>query len=708
MKRSTGIWILAFAFLFVFLAGCTCMVSGAGLWWLVNRQASELSQNVLPVGPAPLGPATSTPEVIRPTPSLPSKATATPQAIPGKPSETPEAASETPPTPPTEAPGALSLQDNLSILENAIVPVNDLIDLAERLEGKENLPRSLEAPPPAFEIGESRSFWVTDTNTNQNFQVQATLRYVTDHVYFWIDDRVSYNQRHLSELVDTFEAEIYPTNRDFFGSEWTPGVDADPHLYILYTTSLGGRVAGYFSPVDEYLPVVREDSNGHEMFLLSAEYLDLDEQYTYGVLAHEFQHMIHWYQDRNEESWMNEGFSELAAFLNGYYVGGADSIYTHEPDMQLTDWPSDNTTPHYGAAFLFMTYFLDRFGDQATQALVAEPANGMVSVDQVLAALAVEDPLRGAPIQADDVFADWVVASYLQDEQVGDGRYTYHNYPYAPDPSASEEIRTCPQEFATRDVSQYGADYISIRCRGDYTLEFEGSVQVGVLPADPYSGEFAFYSNRGDESDMTLTRSFDFREHSGPLTLSYWTWYDLEKDYDYLYLVASLDGEDWQILTTPSGTPEDPSGNSYGWGYNGFSGGGPAWIQEQVDISQFAGQEVLLRFEYVTDAAVNGEGFLLDDVAVPETGYFSDFEADYGGWEAAGFVRIQNGLPQTFRLALIRFGDTITVEHISLPADNAASIPLSIGGDVQEVVLVVSGTSRYTRQKAAYRFSIQP
>ena len=113
-----------------------------------------------------------------------------------------------------------------------------------------------------------------------------------------------------------------------------------------------------------------------------------------------------------------------------------------------------------------------------------------------------------------------------------------------------------------------------------------------------------------------------------------------------------------------------------------------------------------LHFEYITDAAVNGEGLLLDDIAVPEVGYYTDLEADAGGWEAAGFVRIRNLLPQTYRLALIKVGDTTEVEFIELSADNVADIPLEIGDEVDEVILVVTGTTRYTRQKAAYRFEI--
>jgi hypothetical protein len=603
------------------------------------------------------------------------------------------------------------IMETLTILENTIVPINDPIDLSRRLEGKTDLPVRIETAPRLLQTGERQTFWVINSDTNQHSQVPATLRYVTEHVYFWIQDGVTYKANELQNLVETFEDQIYPTNRAFFGSEWKPGVDNDPHLYILYTRGLGRNVAGYFSTADQYLPEVRKYSNGHEMFILSADRVNLGEEFAYSVLAHEFQHMIHWYLDRNEETWMNEGFSNLAAFLNGYYVGGHDIIYVRDPDMQLTDWPTDprRRTAHYGAAFMFMTYFLDRFGAPATQAVVAHPDNGMVSLDKVLTGLGVTDPLTGQIIQADNVFADWVIATFLQDPSVGDGRYNYHNYPSAPKTSPTEQIRRCPVDNQQRDVSQYGVDYIRITCPENFTLRFEGATSVGVLPEEPYSGDYAFYSNQGDESHMTLTRTFDFSDHNGPLTLSYWTWYDLEQDYDYLYLTASLDGETWQILDIPSGTTDDPSGNSYGMAYNGLSGSSPEWILEQVDLSQYAGKSVQIRFEYVTDAAVTGEGFLVDDISIPEIGYFTDFENDDGGWQAGGFVRIRNILPQFFRLSLIRIGDNgATVTTILLPAENLTEIPIRIGNDDREVILVVSGLTRFTRQKALYQFSIQP
>ncbi|MDP1780091.1 MAG: immune inhibitor A, partial [Anaerolineales bacterium] len=379
--------------------------------------------------------------------------------------------------------------------------------------------------------------------------------------------------------------------------------------------------------------------------------------------------------------------------------------YIQNPDMQLNTW-ADNSSPdfsaHYGSSFLYLTYFLDRFGKDATKALTSNPENDITSVDDTLADLNITDPQTGKLITADDVYMDWAIANLLQDESVGDGRYTYHNYPDAPRASATETISTCPQSTLTRDVHQYGVDYIAIECTGDFTLSFTGSTVTGLLPVDPYSGEYAFWSNKGDESDMTLTREFDFTSVSAPIELSFRTWYDIETDWDYVYVEVSENGENWQILTTPSGTGTDPSGNSYGWGYSGVTND---WIEEQVDLSGYAGKKVFVRFEYITDAAVNGEGFFLDDVQVEAAGYRSDFEADEGGWQAEGFVRVQNVLPQTFGLALILTSDS-SVTMIPLNEDQTAKIQLSLKSG-EKAYLVVSGTTRFTREPAGYQIEIR-
>jgi immune inhibitor A len=598
--------------------------------------------------------------------------------------------------------------ETLKLLENTIVPENDIAELACKFKSVCNIPPTLEPPARPYSIGAEQSFWVNNEDTHSYFQSTATLRYVTPHVYFWVENGVTYDQQDVENLVDAFENKIYPTDREFFGSEWTPGVDDDPHIYILYTSGLGSYVAGYYYSPDEYNPLVRQYSNAHEMFYINSSE-SLSDDYTYGTLAHEFQHMIHWYQDRNESSFMNEGFSELATFINGYDNGGFDRIYLTNPDsINLTDWSGStgDNTEHYGASFIFVTYFLDRFGEDITKALVHDQQNGLDSMDDVLAKNNVVDPLTNKVITADDFFLDWTVANYVQDKSVGDGRYAYHNYPAAPSTRATETISTCPLNTSTRTVNQYGVDYIRISCSGSFDLRFEGATSTRLLPADPHSGTYAFWSNKGDESDMTLTRQFDLANVSGQVQMTYWTWFDIEQDFDYLYVEASTDGQHWEILRTPSGTDSDPNGASYGWGYTGASDG---WKQELIDLSRYAGKKVSVRFEYLTDPAVNGEGLLLDDVAIPAIKYSTDFETEDASWQADGFARIENTVPQTFRLALITESSNGTnVQIISVAPDQSADIPLTIGQNgVKDVILVVTGTTRFTRELAPYQLTIR-
>lgn len=593
----------------------------------------------------------------------------------------------------------------LTTLRQAEVPIEDAIDLARRLKGSLTIETTVPAPKTIHKVGERAAFWVTDTHTNQSQQVWATLDYIGLHLYFWIADGITYAQDDVKKLSDTFDLKIYPTDREFFGSEWIPGVDDDPRLYVLYCRGLGTEIAGYFSSVDELPLAVHSYSNAHEMFKINADTTSLAKAYIYGTMAHEFQHMIHWNQDRNEEGWMNEGFSMLAQMINGYEIGGFDWIYLQNPNVQLNDWaprPQRNTA-HYGASFLFLAYFLDRFGEDATRALVADPANGLQSLDDVLARMNFKDPQTGRAVTADDVFADWVVTNYVQDAGVGDGRYQYHDYSQVPKAAVTEAISQCPLAPSKREMHQYAVNTLRITCPGRHTLDFNGSTSVKLVPADPYSGNFAFWSNKGDESDMTLTRPFDFSQVQGPIDLRYQVWYDLENDYDYAYVEASLDGQSWQILTSSTCTTQDTTGNNFGCGYNGQS---PGWVSESVDLSAFAGKQFWLRFEYLTDSMVNGEGLLLDDISIPQAGYFTDFEQDDGGWQAQGFVRVQNQLPQTFRLSLILKGQTTVVQAIELSPDQIASIPITIGEDIKEVVLVASGTSRFTRQDAFYQISI--
>jgi immune inhibitor A len=595
--------------------------------------------------------------------------------------------------------------ETLDTLESEEVPSANPIDLARRLKGVTGeIPEFLDPPAAPLQVGAREVFQAGNQDTNEQFDVNATLQYVTDHAYFWIQDGISYDPDDLERLAETFENRIYPTTRSFFGSEWSPGIDGDPHIYVLYSAGLGFGIAGYFSSVDSLHPLVREDSNGHEMFYFNAGNLDLGEDFTYEVLAHEFQHMIHWNLDRDETSWINEGLSELAVHVNRLGTARNHPLYTDNPDRSLNDWDPDDTGPNYGAASLFMVYFLDRYGKELTQDLVAHPANGLESIDLVFEEAGLVDPLSGDPIGADEAVRDWVIANYLDDNGVADGRFSYNAFSDLRKTRQTETLQDCTDEEQERQASQYGVHYIRLICEGQRTLEFDGAEETQVLAVDPFSGDYSFWSNKGDTSNMRLTRAFDLTDVSGPVNLTFQTWYEIESDWDYVFLLASQDdGETWDILQTPLGTDSNPNGNSFGWGYTSKTRSSE-WVEETVDLSDYAGEEILLRFEYVTDAAVNGEGMMIDDISIPAIGYFTDLEADDGGWEAEGWVRIKNVLPQTFELAWISLGDETTVEYIPIGVNNTARIPIDIGEDGAGVLVIVP-TTRFTRQPASYTYS---
>ncbi len=598
----------------------------------------------------------------------------------------------------------------LQQLAQVQLPNGNQREQAMRLLGITNIPETLAASAPDRVLGDADSFWVSNLDNDKHFQVQASLKYRGELVYLYIEDGLEFNPAEAKALVDRFESEMLPTVKKFFGDEWNPGFDGDPRLFILFARGLGSSVLGYFSSVDSFSQLAHKYSNEREMFYINASLTELGNPHLAYTLTHEFQHMVHWAHDPNEETWVNEGSSVLAEFLTGE-IPGFDYSFLANPDLQLNAWSeagaNSDSVPHYGAGYLFLLYFLDRFGEDATRALVASPLNGMASVDEVLRAQDFRDPLTGAGITADDLFTDWVVTNRVNSSKWGDGRFVYGNYPAFPSSAMpAPQAADCPFTTAA-SVKQYGTDYVAVECNAPATLHFSASQLVQVTPAQPHSGSYSMWSNRSDSTDTTLTRAFDLRSVK-KATLDYWAWWQLEVNYDYAYVLASTDGgSSWKFLQTQSTTTDDPTGNNFGTGYNGDSGAGPSaaagatatWVHDQVDLTPYAGQELLLRFEYITDGAVNRPGLMLDDIRIAELDYSEDFEAGAEGWALNGWVRLKNELPQRWLLQVLD-GSTRTVKRIAVNG-GAATVP--VGGPV---TLAISGLTPFTTEPAQYELRV--
>ena len=152
------------------------------------------------------------------------------------------------------------------------------------------------------------------------------------------------------------------------------------------------------------------------------------------------------------------------------------------------------------------------------------------------------------------------------------------------------------------------------------TFSFQGDTETQLADANLPAGERAWWSNRADESAARLTRQYDLAEIAPgtPLTLTAAMWWDIEADYDFGYVMASRDGQHWQILpgptygarTIPRATPWAPAIPASA---AAISEQQPQWVDEQIDLSAYAGGPLWLQFSYITDDAVNLAGWLVDN-----------------------------------------------------------------------------------------------
>ena len=300
------------------------------------------------------------------------------------------------------------------------------------------------------------------------------------------------------------------------------------------------------------------------------------------------------------------------------------------------------------------------------------------------------------------VFQDWATANLLG----GDG---LTGYPYEEDPdlrsvTPSNLIKT--GDSWEGSVAPFAVDYWSLELpSGSHTLWFDGQATNTILPTKPYSGVTCWWSNRGDSTHTRLSRKIDLSRLT-EATLRFRVWYNLEKSWDFLYVTASQDGGvTWDILPGTYTVADNPVGINYGQGFTGQSDG---WIQETIDLTPYTGASVLLAFEQVSDDATNLDGACLDDIEVPEIGFFDDAETD-SPWNAEGFVRTEMTLPQIFgvRIVITEGNGTISVEAIDLDEENNGSIKINVSAEgAQSATVIVSSLTRYTSQPATYKLSL--
>jgi hypothetical protein len=286
----------------------------------------------------------------------------------------------------------------------------------------------------------------------------------------------------------------------------------------------GSRVVGYFWPKDNYLTEALADelpaSNERLMFYLDSALLtdtrnrdwtddgvwassDFWPEEVISTLAHEYQHMIQFYQRRGRrgqgseyETWLNELASmaaeEVVSRSIGVYGprgvdptrGDAGSSQTYDgrmpwynytgPEADLLFWPDEDDTDvndldHYAASYSFGSFLLRAYGPDFLTALLQEVDPAVDTDYSKAAVVAAVNRATGATLSFGELMRRWGVATFVSDDRnvppgyrintgtwIGDGTTTgtvgsinAHNYRIVVDVAGTPTPYDGPRLFRT-------------------------------------------------------------------------------------------------------------------------------------------------------------------------------------------------------------------------------------------------------------------
>ncbi len=271
-------------------------------------------------------------------------------------------------------------------------------------------------------------------------------------------------------LKEGLNNDIYDWVTTVFGEEWGtsasgPLIEPSDHISILLTdvaqdNSDNGGVIGYFHSKNNFTKSIYPDSNERIMFYIdSVMYAnstsnswnenDFWAQQVFSTLAHEFQHMIFFYQKnikqnlQGTDTWINEMLSESTEDLvavklntdgprnvtasrgdagdkNNY--NGRYPLFNKNNTLSLASW--DNSLEDYSTVSSFGAYIQRNYG--GAQILHDIVHSKLINKEALMDA--VHKQSNGASKTFDDLIHEWGVAVLLskRDDVSSDSGYLYN------------------------------------------------------------------------------------------------------------------------------------------------------------------------------------------------------------------------------------------------------------------------------------------
>ncbi len=269
-------------------------------------------------------------------------------------------------------------------------------------------------------VGDTKQFWVMDlTAMPPSYkQITATCRAVGDHSYVFVDDAEwgsSMTQDDVDAVLDAFENStpadsergIYETDVSLFGDH--SDIDNDPHIYLLFYQlgSFHGYVFdGYFSQTD-----LTNDPNSNHTEMLHLDVDNASSDYSLGVIAHEFVHLIQANYDPAEAQWMSEALAEIGMVATGFIEGddySSLSAYSQKTaTTPLTGWITNagKEMIDYGAVMLWGVYLWEQFGIEFLHQFMSNTQHGKQALSSSLQAVSADRDLN-------TIFGDFAAAAF--------------------------------------------------------------------------------------------------------------------------------------------------------------------------------------------------------------------------------------------------------------------------------------------------------
>lgn len=164
----------------------------------------------------------------------------------------------------------------------------------------------------------------------------------------------------------------------------------------------------------------------------------------------------------------------------------------------------------------------------------------------------------------------------------------------------------------------------------------------------PFSITDSKYGNYGSNvsKSITLKEGIELPANQ-PAVLYFKSWYEIERGYDYVQLDLSTDnGSSWITLScnnTRPGTAMQTGGQAV------FDGNSNTWINNEIQLGDWAGHTVKFRFTLKSNYSINKDGFYFDDVEVHT---FSNNTAISTGHQKEAFLGYPSPNPASTYLSI--------------------------------------------------------